>query len=165
MMNYHDGDPVMHWTYGLGRILHLEERDLFGSKCLYYAVQVGELTVWVPADGKLESRLRPPARAEEFRQLVRALSDPSEPLSEDRNERRNYLLGLLRDGRAESLCRLVRDLLAHQRVRPLNDSDQVILKQARAVLLGEWCFVLSLTQAQAEYELRRLLDGTTEMKE
>ncbi len=164
-MNFSDNDTVIHWTYGLGRIVHLEERDLFGSKSLYYAVQVGELTVWVPADAKLESRLRPPTSEADFRQLLGILSSPKETLPDDRNERRTLLLGLLRDGRAESLCRIIRDLSAQQLVRPLSDNDQSILKQARNALLGEWCFVLSLTQAQAEHELRRLLDGTPKIEE
>lgn len=164
-MNFSDNETVIHWTYGLGRIVHLEERDLFGSKHLYYAVQVGELTVWVPADAKLESRLRPPTNEADFRKLLQILSSPREPIPDDRNERRNHLLGLLRDGRAESLCRIIRDLSAQQLVRPLSDSDHSILKQARNALLGEWSFVLSLTQAQAEFELRRLLDGTPKIEE
>jgi RNA polymerase-interacting CarD/CdnL/TRCF family regulator len=39
----------------------------------------------------------------------------------------------------------------------MNDNDHMILKQARNTLLGEWGFVLSITQAQAEHELHRLL--------
>ena len=42
-MKFHEGDTVMHWTYGLGQILGVEERDLFGSKKLYYAVLQSEL--------------------------------------------------------------------------------------------------------------------------
>jgi hypothetical protein len=37
------------------------------------------------------------------------------------------------------------------------DNDQMILKQTRNILLGEWAFVLSITPAQAEHELHRLL--------
>ena len=57
-MNFHEGDTVMHWTYGLGQIINLEERDLLGLKTLYYAVQIRDLTVWVPSDGELEHRMR-----------------------------------------------------------------------------------------------------------
>ena len=39
----------------------------------------------------------------------------------------------------------------------MNDNDQMILKQSRSTLLGEWGFVLSVTHAQAEHELFRLL--------
>ena len=39
----------------------------------------------------------------------------------------------------------------------MNDNDQMILRQSRNTLLGEWGFVLSLTRAQAEHELHSLL--------
>ncbi len=54
-MDFHEGDTVMHWTYGLGKVIRLEERVLSGKKELYYAVQIGDMTVWVPADDKLEN--------------------------------------------------------------------------------------------------------------
>jgi len=158
-MNFHTGDTVMHWTYGIGQIVNLEERDLLGSKTLYYAVQVRDMTVWVPADNKVGSRLRPPTSKLRFQRMLAILSSPSEPLPEDRLERRTRLLELLQDGRPESLCQVIRDLSAYQKhqARPMNDNDQMILKQSRNTLLGEWGFVLSITHAQAEHELHRLL--------
>ena len=158
-MNFHTGDMVMHWTYGIGQIVNLEERTLSGSKTLYYAVQVQDLTVWVPADGNLKSRLRAPTSKSRFEHLLAILSSPSEPLPEDRLERKTRLRELLQEGRPESLCQVIRDLNAYQKqqVRPLNDNDQMVLKQSRKTLLGEWGFVLSVTHAQADHELHRLL--------
>jgi RNA polymerase-interacting CarD/CdnL/TRCF family regulator len=161
-MNFHEGDTVMHWTYGLGQIVRLEERDLFGLKALYYAVQIGDLTVWVPSDKELEHRLRPPTSKSGFAELFAILSDPGEPLPEDRQERKTRLLAFLKDGRTQSLCRIISGLNAYRKVRPLNDSDQSILKQARNALLGEWEFVLSMTPAQAEHDLHHLLTSETE---
>jgi RNA polymerase-interacting CarD/CdnL/TRCF family regulator len=158
-MNFHTGDTVMHWTYGIGQIVNLEERALAGSKAVYYVVQVRDMTVWVPADNKVRSRLRSPTPKSRFQQVLAILSSPSEPLPEDRLERKTRLLELLKDGRPESLCQVIRDLSAYQKqqVRPMNDNDQMILKQSRNVLLGEWGFVLSMTHAEAEHELHRLL--------
>ena len=164
-MNFHKGDTVMHWTYGIGQIVNLEERSLEGSKTIYNAVQVRDMTVWVPADDKVRSRLRTPTPKSRFQQLLAILSSPSEPLPEDKLERKARLLELLEDGRPESLCRVIRDLSAYQKrqVRPLNDNDQMILKQSRNTLLGEWGFVLSITHAQAEHELYRLLTPTARL--
>ena len=158
-MNFHTGDTVMHWTYGIGQVVNLEERDLLGSKTLYYAVQVRDMTVWVPADSKVGSRLRPPTSKLRFKRLLAVLSSPSEPRPEDRLERKTRLLELLQDGRPESLCQVIRDLSAYQKqqARPMNDNDQMILKQSRNTLLGEWGFVRSITHAQAEHELHCLL--------
>ena len=158
-MNFYKGDMVMHWSHGIGQIVNLEERALAGSKAVYYVVQVRDMTVWVPADSKVGSRLRPPTPKGRFQRLLAILSSPSEPLPEDRLERKTHLLKLLQDGRPESLCQIIRDLSAYQKHlgKPMNDNDQMVLKQARNTLLGEWGFVLSITQAQAEHELYRLL--------
>jgi hypothetical protein len=39
----------------------------------------------------------------------------------------------------------------------LNDNDQAVLKRLQTALLSEWGFALSITPAQAELEMRRLL--------
>ena len=158
-MNFHKGDTVIHWTYGIGQIVNLEKRALSGSNATYYVVQIRDMTVWVPADSKVGDRLRSPTPKLRFERLLAILSSPSEPLPADRLERKNRLRELLQDGRPESFCQVIRDLSAYQKqqVRPLNDHDHMILKQSRNSLLGEWGFVLSITPAQAEYELYRLL--------
>jgi RNA polymerase-interacting CarD/CdnL/TRCF family regulator len=160
-MDFSAGDPVMHWTYGLGQVLRLEARDIFGQNILYYAVQIRDLTVWVPADGKLESRLRPPTAEADFNHLLAILSSPGEPLPDDRHERKIRLVELLKSGLAESLCRVIRDLSAYGQARPLNENDQSLLKRSREALLGEWGFALSITPAQAELELHRLLTSVS----
>lgn len=160
-MDFHAGDPVMHWTYGFGQIVQLEERSFSGESTLYYAVQIRDLTVWVPADGKLESRLRPPTSGAKFKRLLAILSEPGEPLPDDRLERKARLLELLNDGRAESLCRVIRDLSAHQINHQLNDSDQALLKRAQSALAGEWGFAMSVTPAQAQAEMHRLLTSSS----
>jgi RNA polymerase-interacting CarD/CdnL/TRCF family regulator len=156
-MEFHAGDTVMHWNYGLGQIVRQEERVLSDSKIIYYAVQIQEMTVWVPIDGQLGSRLRSPTPESGFKHLLAILSSPGESLPEDRLERRSRLLTLLKDGRAESLCQIIRDLSAYQKTRSLNDHDRMLLKQSRNALLEEWGFVLSISHAQAEFELYRLL--------
>jgi RNA polymerase-interacting CarD/CdnL/TRCF family regulator len=160
-MNFYKGDMVMHWTYGIGQIVNLEERALAGAKTVYYVVQVRDMTVWVPADSKVGTRLRAPTPKPRFERLLSILSSPSEPLPKDRVERKTRLLELLQDGRPESLCQVIRDLSAYQKQlgKPMNDNDQMILKQSRNTLLGEWGFVLAITHAQAGYELQRLLNA------
>ena len=166
-MNFHEGDSVMHWTHGLGKVLRLEAMTLSGEEILYYAIEIGDMTVWVPADSKVRTRLRPPTPKLRFERVLAILSSPSEPLPEDRLERKSRLLELVQDGRPESLCQVIRDLSAYQKqqIRPLNDNDLMILKQSRKTLLGEWECVLSVTHAQAEHELHRLLSSAPQVSQ
>lgn len=156
-MDFHEGDTVMHWTYGLGKVVRLEERVLSGKKELYYAVQINDMTVWVPADDKLENRLRAPTSKADFKKLMNILSKPGDPLPDDRHERKTLLTELLKNGRAESLCRVIRNLSTYRHVRSLNDNDQALLARTEDALIGEWGFSLSVTPAEAELQLHRLL--------
>jgi RNA polymerase-interacting CarD/CdnL/TRCF family regulator len=154
---FRKGDVVMHWTYGLGKVVRLEHRQLLGQKTLYYAVQVGDMTVWVPADDQLSTRLRRPSSRGQLRKLRAVMAKPATPLPQDRHERKTMLQDQLKDGRAESLCRVIRSLLAFAKTHPLNDNDQALLKRAQTALLAEWGHALSVSPAQAEVQLRRLL--------
>jgi RNA polymerase-interacting CarD/CdnL/TRCF family regulator len=103
------------------------------------------------------SRLRSPTPEGEFSKLLNILSEPGEILSEDRLERKTHLVEELKDGKAEAVCRVIRDLSTFQHKKPLNDNDKLVLRQASDSLLGEWGFSLSIPLAQAEAELYRLL--------
>jgi len=156
-MDFQLGDPVIHWTYGLGKVVRIEERKFSGEKTLYYVVQIRDLTVWVPADAQLMSRLRSPTTKRGFSKLFTILSEPGESLSDDRLERKTQLVEVLKGGRAESVCRVIRDLSFYQHRKPLNENDKLVLKQALDLLLSEWGFSLSVPLAQAQVELNGLL--------
>lgn len=164
-MSFHEGDPVMHWTYGFGQIVSLEERVISGLKTLYYSVQVQDLTVWVPSDSKINSRLRPPTPVVSFKKLLTILSGKGESLPIDRYERRTRLLELAKDGSTAALCNTIRALVTFRKKQALNDSDESLLKQSQNTLLGEWEFVLGVTHAQAEIDLQRLLGSEPAQKE
>ena len=159
-MEFHAGDAVMHWMHGLGTIIRLEKRDVLGKAALYYAVQIGDLTIWVPADESLGQRLRRPTSKARFKQLLAELKTPGEALPSDRHERKLMLVEFLRDGKAESLVRVIRALCAFKKVHSLNDNDRTQLERAESCLASEWGQVLSITPEQAELQLRQLLKTT-----
>ncbi len=156
-MNLHEGDTVMHWTYGIGQVRQIEERTLFDHNVQYYKVQLNEMTIWVPADNNIETRLRAPTPKASFKRLFDILAGPGNPLPEDRYQRKNRLMELLKDGRAESVCQVIRDLVTYQQSHSLNESDQALLKRLTKILLEEWTFSLGVSHAQAEQEMWQLL--------
>ena len=156
-MKIHEGDSVMHWTHGLGKVVQLEERVLSGQALMYYAIQIGDMMVWVPADDMLETRLRLPTRAAEFKRLMDTLSQPGEPLPDERRERKTLLTEWLKDGRTESLFRVIRSLVTYRQAHSLNLEEQTLLKRSKNALVGEWSYAMSITAVQAEHELHRLL--------
>lgn len=164
-MNFHEGDPVMHWQHGLGKVLRLESMTLSGENILYYVIEIGDMTLWVPDDDKLETRLRLPTRAAEFKGLTDILSHPGELLPIDRFERKKLLLAWLEDGRAETLFQVIRSLSTYHRYgHPLNEDDQALLKRSKKALLAEWSFTMSIPLARADHELHHLLASPSSEK-
>jgi RNA polymerase-interacting CarD/CdnL/TRCF family regulator len=164
-MNFQNGDLVIHWTHGLGKVVRIETMTSSDEKILCYAIQIGDTTVWVPADDKLEARLRLPTDAAEFRRLTDILTHPGEPLPANSYERKKLLLAWLKDGRAETLFRVIRSLATYRHFRPLNEDDQAILKRSRNALLGEWSLIMSIPLEQADHELQHLLTSLSSREE
>lgn len=156
-MSFRTGDPVMHWMFGLGRVMRTEERDASGRMLLYYAVQIEDMTIWVPEDEMLGSRLRPPTSTDGFKKLRSILQGEGESLPVDRHLRKNMLAEMLKEGSAESLCRVIRSLAAFRKERPLNENDQAVLRRVEKALIGEWGEALSVTTFEAEADMRKLL--------
>ncbi len=156
-MKFNIGDPVMHWTYGLGHVIGIEERNIYGNNRVYYEVSINDLTLWVPDDEYITKRLRSPTSADEFDHLFSILASPGEPLPDNRQERKVQIVERLKDGRAETLCHVIRDLADYQQIRPLNETDQSLMKRVHNALIGEWVFALSVSIVDAEKELRRIL--------
>jgi CarD family transcriptional regulator len=156
-MSFSAGDYVMHWTFGFGRVIQLEQKAVSGKDVLHYVVHIDDMNIWVPEDDMLDTRLRAPSSAEEFKHLQDILANGGETLPDDRNLRRTILIEILKDGSAKSLFRVVRSLANYRKVRALNDNDQVLLKRVEKALIGEWGFVLSVPPFQAEADLHRML--------
>lgn len=156
-MNFQVGDQVVHWTYGPGEVIQLDEKALSGHTELYYVVQIRDMTLFVPINDQGQTSLRLPTPSGEFESLFTILKSPEEPLSSDRWERKNQLIAQMKDGRLESICRVIRDLVAFRRAKKLNDYDAAILERAQNFLLNEWQISVGIPRAQAERELRGLL--------
>ena len=160
-MTFQVGDKVVHWVYGLGEIVDLDEKQLSGQTNQYYVVQVNDLTLWVPSDEQGSRCMRPPTPPGEFKKLFLILSSPGEPLSKDRLERKTQLAQRMKSGSLESICLVIRDLSFHRRVQKLSDSDAAILERAQSFLLNEWNLSLRVPISQAREELGQLLGSGT----
>lgn len=135
---YKIGDSVVHWSYGLGKVIAIEEKDMGGETRQYYCVEVGPLAVWVPFSENGDSPIRPPALAEEFPDFYEILQGKAEDLPDHQFMRKNLLKERLQKHTLAELCRLIRDLRGRSRVTPLNQNDSAVLQRVEANLIDEW---------------------------
>jgi RNA polymerase-interacting CarD/CdnL/TRCF family regulator len=157
-MVYKIGDKVIHWTYGLGEIVDVEEKNINGQLKKCYVVQITNMKIWTPIDDQEQHCLRVPTSPDGFMRLFSILTSPSEKLAEDRVQRKNLLMAQLKDGQLASICRVVRDLTHFKRIAKLSDQERSILERAVTTLLTEWSFSLGIPLDQAQQEMAHLLD-------
>lgn len=158
-MNFQVGDQVVHWVYGLGEIIQLDEKELQGRTAQYYVVQIRDLTLWVPVGNNGSDCLRYPTPAGDFEVLFEILSGPAQPLSDDRLARKTQLSDQLKDGKLASVCEAIRDLTYHRRIKKMNENDTATLERAQSLLVSEWSVSLSVPIEQARRDLSQLLGG------
>ena len=160
-MVYHVGDKVIHWTYGLGEIVDVEEKNIDGKPTNCYVVRVINMMIWIPINDLQQRSLRVPTPPEEFESLFAILTAPCEKLQEDRMQRKNQLMAQLKDGELASICRLVRDLTNYKRSAKLSDQERSILERAINTLLTEWSYSLEIPLNEAQQAMAELLADKT----
>jgi RNA polymerase-interacting CarD/CdnL/TRCF family regulator len=158
-MEFQTGDHVVHCTHGLGQVLAIEERTFFDKIAFYYMVQITDLTIWVRADENLKNRLRRPTSETGFKEWLSILSSRADELPTERRLRATHLQERLEDGRAESLCKVIRDLAEYRKSHSWSESDGALMRRAQKALIGEWSFINSITPLEAESQLHHLLSG------
>lgn len=156
-MKYQVHDRVVHWTYGPGEIVGIEEKTIADETQQYYVLAVDRLTIWVPASEKGESSLRTPVSAQDFSELLNLFKEEAGALPIEQYPRQNELNQRMKHHTLDAVVCLVRDLDCYGRNHKLTRSDQEIMNRARALLLDEWQLSLSQSREHAENQLLHLL--------
>ena len=157
MMDYHVGDKVIHWYYGLGEIVGMDEKFIHERQMVCYVVRTRDVTIWVTADEPGKSSIRRPTPRSDFEKLFAILRGPGNPLPVDRFERKTCLVERMKDGKLASICSVIRDLVFYRREKKLNEYDNSTLERAESFLLAEWMYSFSVSKTQANNELMELL--------
>jgi RNA polymerase-interacting CarD/CdnL/TRCF family regulator len=158
-MGFKIGDKVIHWTYGLGEIVQIEEKPVHDKITNCYVFKTSEITIWIPIDALEQQSLRQPTEPGEFPGLYDILASPGEALHEDRVQRKYDMMNRLKDGHLSSICRLVRDLTLAKRNGKLNYQEKYILERAEQSLLMEWTYALGTPMLQAHQAMTSMLGG------
>jgi RNA polymerase-interacting CarD/CdnL/TRCF family regulator len=156
-MVFNIGNKVVHWAYGLGEIVGIEEKTINKLPVNCYVVHLTDMSIWIPVEDAPQHSLRTPTPASEFENLFTILKSPGEKLDGDRILRKNQLMDLLKDGQLSSICRVVRDLTFLKRSYKLNDQEKSILERASKSLLSEWSYVLGISFHETQEAMTNLM--------
>ena len=158
-MSFQIGDIVVHLTYGIGRVVGVDDLRYQGSDARpFYRIALENATIWVGLDPVGEAHLRPLISGADLDSSRKVLRSVPVPLSDDRYQRSATYNARLKEATFQTLCEVARDLSAHGWKKRLNDYDAAALRRAIGSLTREWSAVAGVPLAAAEEEIRTLLD-------
>lgn len=153
MQKYKVGDTVVHWVYGSGKIVTIDDKGLPGEPCFYYVIEGSQQTLWVPVDETGRSSLHLPISHSDFRLLINILRSQGEMMSSNPYQRRDQLKERMQKASPKDICLVIRDLTHRSRRGKLSDSDIRALNLARTYLLDEWELSLGTPREEARLEM------------
>ena len=161
---YNVGDTVVHWIYGSGKIVAVDDKGLPGEPSSYYVIEGNEQTLWVPVDEKGSSSLHLPTSRADFKLLINILRSQGEAMSNNPYQRRDQLEERMQNASPKELCLVIRDLTYRSHRGELSSSDTRVLKHAQSFLLDEWERSLGTPREQARREMEWVLNETPARK-
>lgn len=158
-MKYNIGDTIVHWTYGLGTVVAIDQKQMAGITQDYYVVQVDLMKLWVPVLEVNDSSIRFPTESIHFAALFDILRLPGEQLPDHNYKRKIELRERMQKRTLGDLCHVIRDLTDRSHQFTLNQNDSSVLSRAEDYLLDEWVLSLGAERSNALRELEVLLRG------
>jgi RNA polymerase-interacting CarD/CdnL/TRCF family regulator len=158
MTVYKIGDTVIHWSYGSGKIVAIEDKGLPGQRCFYYVIEGSKQTLWVPVEENGSSSLHLPTSRSNFKLLINVLRSQGEKLSNNRYQRHDQLEKRMQKASPKDVCLVIRDLIYRSRRGDLSGSDIRVFKLAQTYCINEWELSLGTPREQARRELESILN-------
>ncbi len=167
-MDFKVGENVVHPQHGLGFIKDIRETEILGEKTTVYLIATRKMELQIPVERARTLGIRRVASAEQADTMLKILRSPakSEPFtaSEGWIERYEELKQRIRNGEAEDLAEVVRDLDKNSKVYELNIKEREILTQAKELLIQELTVALALSKAKVNERVDDALKANLKKK-
>lgn len=151
---FHIGDTVLYGMDGVCTVTDKTTRVFNKEKLEYYVltpVHDGHSTIYVPVGSAAAlAKMRQVLSAEEIRAIIAALPLEEAPVwIVDENARRLHFKTILQSGDRREIMRMIRTIYLHGQEqkasgRKLHHADEMMMKDAEAVLYDEFAYVLGI---------------------
>jgi len=160
MQAFKVGDTVIHWAYGIGKIVAISDKGLPDHPCPYYIIEGSQGSLWVPVEENDRSSLHLPTTRSDFKLLLNILRSQGEKMSNNSYERQDQLEERMQKASPKELCLVIRDLTYRSQSSKLSSNDNWVLKHAQSSLLDEWELSLGTSREDANVEMEWILKET-----
>jgi CarD family transcriptional regulator len=155
------GDKIVHPSHGAGVISAIEQSDVVDEFSKYYVITLAaqDMRLMVPVSMAEEIGLRSVAGERRARELMKVLKTEPQPLPDDFKARQAYVSGRIREGQAEILAEVVRDMAQRSLEKTYSPTEARLYDQARSMLAGELALARGIELADAVAKIDELTLG------
>lgn len=153
------GDRAVHPQHGVGEITAVDERDIGGTRGLYYIMKILDrgMTVMIPVGAALQVGLRSimsPKDAEAILETMRAreVAVDVQPWS----RRFRIYTEMIKSGSPVEVAKVLRDMNRLKFDKDLSFGERRLLDTARSLLMKELAFAKRMTEGQMSDEVKRI---------
>jgi CarD family transcriptional regulator len=156
------GDKIVHPSHGAGVISAIEQSDVVDDEfSRYYVISLAaqDMRLMVPVATAEEIGLRSVAGEKRARELLKILKTEPQPLPDDFKLRQAYVSGRIREGQAEVLAEVVRDMAQRSLEKTYSPTEARLYDQAKSMLAGELALARGIEVADAIAKIDELTLG------
>ncbi|MCC8097297.1 MAG: CarD family transcriptional regulator [Eubacterium sp.] len=151
------GDKIVYPMYGAGVIEEIEEKEIDGKSCLYYAMlmPIGNLKITISVLKAESLGVRRISSSEEVLNTIRTVG-PIE-MSSNWNERYKDNSARIKTGELKKVVEVFKTLILRERQRSLSSVEKKMLSNTKQIIVSEMILSQGIEKAEAE----KLLYDTT----
>ncbi len=155
------GDKVVYPMHGAGVIEAIEEREVLGTKQVYYIMKipVGEMKVMIPQEKIEKIGLREIIDKDKTKKVLDVLKKKEAPMSESWNQRYRSNLEKIKTGDIYQVAEVVRNLSGRDTLKGLSTGEKKMLENAKQILISELVLANGMDEEQALHVVQENLDG------
>lgn len=142
MDNYKIGDKVVYPGHGIGEVISITDREVFGKKHMFYTVKIfdSEMKIMIPRDNIKSIGLRPIISKNEAEQVLKLIEQPAKV--EIRNDHYKNCMKKLKTGNIFEIAEIVKDVNYYKMKTDLSFGELKMLDTARSLLYKELSLAL-----------------------
>ena len=152
-----EGDWLVHTLYGLGQIVGVDAKEIFGDKKHYYVVKTEQITYWLPIDDIDSERIRPVASKKAFEEALDILTHEPQKLDDNFRRRLIHIKNLINDGSLQSKAILIRDIAARNVQKDIHINEKKILENLQQQFVNELMESEGINENEAKKRLQEAL--------
>ena len=152
------GDNIVHYYYGVGKVVDIVEKGIEKDKAIFYKVQTRDIVYWIPIDNEDVDHIEPIRSKQAFDNALEILSQAPEPIANHHKTRKKRIHERWLIGDLISRAELLRDLHGRQKIERLSFSEKQMMEKVRLQYINEWVKAdQSIDKRSAKKKIRNAL--------